>query len=76
MRRFWLFAIFLGLFVGILSSYLAFGTWTGGNYEFVIPWAELGILAVIMYLVTLLSATLPAYRAVKLTPVEALQRVG
>ncbi len=71
-----LLAIILGLLVGIISSYLAFGSWTGGRFEFVIPWLELGILALFIYLVILLSAGYPAYRASKLPPAEALQRVG
>jgi putative ABC transport system permease protein len=71
-----LLAIFLGLFVGILSSYLAFGAWTGGNFEYVIPWVELILLAAVIYLATLFSTTFPAYQAANITPVEALQRVG
>ncbi len=69
-----LLAIILGLAVGIISSYLAFGSWTGNNYEFVLPWLELSILVIVIYIAVLLSAIYPAYRASKLPPNEALQR--
>ena len=71
-----LLAILLGLVVGIISSYLAFGAWTGSNFEFVLPWGELLLLVVIMYLVIILSATYPAYRAAKLAPADALRRIN
>jgi ABC-type antimicrobial peptide transport system permease subunit len=69
-------AILLGYIVGIISSYLAFGAWTGSGFQFVLPWFELIILGLIMYLVMILSALYPAYRASKLTPAEALRRLG
>jgi putative ABC transport system permease protein len=70
-----LIAILIGMFVGIISSYLAFGAWTGGNFEFVLPWFELVFFALILYLVIILSAIYPAYRASKIPPAEALRRV-
>ena len=69
-------AIIMGVAVGILSSYLAFGSWTGGNYNFVIPWLQLGILTIVMFIIIILSAVYPAYRAASLTPAEALRRVA
>ena len=69
-------AIILGLTVGILSSYIAFGSWTGGSYSFVIPWLQLGTLAVALFIIIILSAVYPAYRAASLTPAEALRRVA
>lgn len=69
-------AILLGQIIGILSSYLAFGAWTGGNYEFVLPAMELFLLAFIIYMVAILSSIYPAYRASKITPAEALRRIG
>ncbi len=69
-------AIAIGLIAGILSSYLAFGAWTGGNYEFVLPLAELSILVMVIYLVTFASTLYPALRASFLPPAEALRRVG
>jgi putative ABC transport system permease protein len=71
-----LLALGLGLLVGIISSYLAFGSWTGGIYEFVLPWWDLFLFVIIIYVITVLSALYPAYRASKLPPAEALLRVG
>lgn len=71
-----LIAILLGSLIGILSAFLAFGAWAETNFKFVLPWAELGVFAVVIYTVVLLAAAYPAYRASKLPPAEALQRVS
>jgi len=71
-----LIAILLGSLIGILSAFLAFGAWAETDFKFVLPWAELGLFAVVIYIIVLLAAAYPAYRASKLPPAEALQRVG
>jgi putative ABC transport system permease protein len=69
-------AILLGSIIGILSAFLAFGAWAETNFKFVLPWADLGLFAIVIYTVVLLAAAYPAYRASKLPPAEALQRVS
>jgi ABC-type antimicrobial peptide transport system permease subunit len=71
-----LLASLIGIFVGILSSWFAFGLWTGDEYKFVLPWLDLVILVVIIYIITILSSIFPAYRAAKIPPSEALRKVG
>jgi ABC-type antimicrobial peptide transport system permease subunit len=71
-----LLASLIGMIVGIISSWLVFGLWTGDEYQFILPWLDLGLLILIVYLITMLSSIYPAYRAAKLPPSEALRKVG
>jgi putative ABC transport system permease protein len=66
----------IGLLAGVFSTFLVFGTWTGHNYNFVIPWSDLIFLLIIVYIISLLSALYPAYRASTLPPAQALSRVS
>ncbi len=71
-----LLALLMSFIIGLVSSYLAFGSWTGGIYEFVVPWLDLVLIFIIVYIITLFSGLYPAYRASRIPPAEALRRLG
>lgn len=72
------FTVLLGAAVGIACAILVtYGLWFAIirelNYPYVIPWAEIGVLIGISYIVALLAAAAPIGRSAKVAPAEALR---
>ncbi|MES2153598.1 MAG: FtsX-like permease family protein [bacterium] len=72
------FTILLGAVVGIACAILVtYGLWFAIvrqlNYPYVIPWAEVGVLVLVSYVVALLATAAPIGRSAKVAPAEALR---
>lgn len=67
-----------GALVGLCSAIVVtYGLWFAIirelNYPYVIPWAEIGILVGVSYVVALLATAAPIRRSAKVAPAEALR---
>ncbi|MCQ8811678.1 hypothetical protein NQU36_27230, partial [Escherichia coli] len=64
---------FLGLVVAhnIISDSQSQPSW--GNLSFDVPWANLGVIFLVVYLVAVATTWLPALRASRIYPAEALR---
>ena len=77
-----IFAVALvGLVIGIINGFiLGYGMYTQYllqfDFTFIIPWATLGIFIGLTVLLSIISAVLPARRASKIPPSEALRYTG
>jgi putative ABC transport system permease protein len=60
----------LGIFLGILSGY---GIASAMEFDFVIPWAAIFWAFVTTFVVAIASGSIPALKAAKLDPIEALR---
>jgi putative ABC transport system permease protein len=72
------FTILLGALVGIACAILVtFGLWFAIirelNYPYVVPWAEIGVLVLVSYVVALAACWAPIGRSAKVAPAEALR---
>lgn len=66
--------IFFGVLFGFAAVTAAFGE-AGRNAELTIPWAELGLVFLGAIVAGVLASALPARRAAKATPIQALAEV-
>lgn len=72
--------ILVGAVIGILSSIIVtYGLWYAIirelQYPYTIPWAEIGLLLGISYVVALIATAAPILRAAKVAPAEALRYI-
>lgn len=72
--------VLVGALVGIACAIVVtFGLWFAiireRNYPYVIPWAEIGVLVLVSYVVALLATAAPIGRSAKVAPAEALRYV-
>jgi putative ABC transport system permease protein len=70
--------ILLGALVGVACAIVVtYGLWFAIirqlNYPYVIPWAEIGVLVAVSYVVAMLAAAAPIGRSAKVAPAEALR---
>ena len=72
---------FVGLVIGVINGFvLGYGMYTQYlkqyDFNFIIPWGTLGIFIGLTVLLSIISAVLPARRASKIPPSEALRYTG
>lgn len=66
-------SLVIGISMGILGMYtlIEVAKEIAPDYKLVIPWQELGILVLVVYLTSILFSLLPSIKAARLSPVEA-----
>jgi putative ABC transport system permease protein len=62
-----------GIFGTIFGVLIGFGISKAADFEFVIPWFAMFLAFVISFIVAIVSGTIPAMKAAKLDPIEALR---
>ncbi len=70
--------VLVGAIVGIACAIVVtFGLWFAvireRNYPYIIPWAEIGILVLVSYVVAMMATAAPIGRSAKVAPAEALR---
>jgi cell division protein FtsX len=72
-----LLGILIGIGLGLILAYNFFndelGAGAGGEFSFAIPWATLGLIVVIAYVMSMLTTYLPSWQAARIYPAEALR---
>ncbi|HEX9804733.1 MAG TPA: FtsX-like permease family protein [Candidatus Dojkabacteria bacterium] len=68
-----LLGIIIGISMGFLGSYSIFQIVQDqfGGIDFIIPWGEISIIVVLIYLASLIFSLYPSLKAARLSPVEA-----
>jgi len=66
--------VMIGIVAGLLTSFLFFGRGTLLSNNAAIPWLAMLIVIVVVDLTALLSAVIPANRAARMRPVDALRK--
>jgi len=64
--------IVIGTVAGLLAAYMSFSIWGGAGFSF--PWVSVFVIPAGIYIVSVLFSLIPAYKAAKMPPVEALRR--
>ncbi len=72
---------FVGLIIGLVNGFiLGYGMYTQYlieyDFKFIIPWAMLGIFTAITIVLSIVAAVIPARRASKIPPSDALRYTG
>ncbi|RLI68268.1 MAG: hypothetical protein DRO63_03020, partial [Candidatus Gerdarchaeota archaeon] len=72
---------FVGLVIGFINGFiLGYGMYTqylaDFDFRFIIPWKMLAIFTFVTVLLSIIAAILPARRASKIPPSEALRYTG
>jgi len=69
-----LIGILIGIISGMLVSILFFGPTSGAGYGAVIPWVAIAIIAIVVFIASIISAALPSLKAARMEPVDALRK--
>lgn len=75
-----LFVTSVGIILGVLIGYLGgYGIWKSGmedlGVEFAVPWDRIGMIILMTYIAAVICTVLPAYKASRTNPAEAVRVV-